>query len=62
MSASGSTSAECKSILVVIESGTSIKTVSITNHTGLDNYHTCETQVEDLFLSIDGEEIVLENL
>jgi hypothetical protein len=62
MSASASTCASRESILPVIESGTSIRTDSITKLTGLNNYPTWETQIEYLLISIDMEEIVLENL
>jgi hypothetical protein len=62
MSASASTSANRQSILPVIETGTSIRTDSITKHTGADNYQTWETQIEYLLISIDAGEIVLENL
>jgi hypothetical protein len=62
MSASASTSADRKSTLPVIETGTSIKTDGITKLTGANNYQTWEMQVEYLLISIDAEEIVLENL
>jgi hypothetical protein len=57
-----STSANRKSILLVIKTGTSIKTDGITNLTGANNDQTWKMQVEYLHTSIDAEEIVLENL
>jgi hypothetical protein len=62
MSASASTSAGHQFNLPVIETGTSIRTDGITKLTGADNYQTWETQVEYLLISINAEEIVLENL
>jgi hypothetical protein len=62
MSASTSTSAGRQSILPVIETGTSIRTDGITKLIGANNYQTWEMQVEYLLISIDAEEIVLENL
>jgi hypothetical protein len=62
ISVSASTSADLKSTLPVIETGTSIKTDGITKLIGDDNYQTWEMQVEYLHISIDAEEIVLENL
>jgi hypothetical protein len=62
ISGSASTSAGRQSILPVIETGTSIRTNGITKLTGADNYQRCETQVEYLLISIDAEQIVLENL
>jgi hypothetical protein len=62
MSPSASTSASRQSILLVIETGTSIRTNSITKLTGANNYQTWETQVKYLLRCIDAEEIVLENL
>jgi hypothetical protein len=62
MSASASTSADCKSTLPVIKTGTSIKTDGITKLTGPVNYQTWEMQVEYLLISIDAENIVLEDL
>jgi hypothetical protein len=50
-----------KSIFVVIDTGTSIKTDSITKLTRAYNYQICEIQVEYLLISIDYEEIVIEN-
>jgi hypothetical protein len=62
MAASTSTSTDRKSTFLVIETGTSIQKDSITQLIVADNYQTWETQVEDLVISIDAEEIVLENL
>jgi hypothetical protein len=62
MSVSTSTSAGCQSIFPVIKTGTSIGNDSIIKLTGADNYQTWETQIEDLLISIDAEDIVLENL
>jgi hypothetical protein len=62
MSASASTSTDRKSTLAVIETGISIRTDGITKLRGTDNCQTWETQVEYLLISIDAEEIVLENL
>jgi hypothetical protein len=62
MSASESTSAGRQFILLVIETGTSIRTDGITKLTRADNFHIWETQVEYLLISIDAEGIVLENL
>jgi hypothetical protein len=45
-----------------METGTSIRTNGIRKLTGADNYQTWETKVEYLHISIDAEEIVLENL
>jgi hypothetical protein len=62
MSASASTSADCKSPFLVIKTRTSIKTNGITKGIGANNYNTWEIQVEYLFISIDTKDIVLENL
>jgi hypothetical protein len=61
MSAFASTSAGRQSIFPVIETGTLIRTNGITKLTGADSYQTWEMQVEYLLISIDAEEIVLEN-
>jgi hypothetical protein len=62
ISASASTSTGHQSIRPVIETGTSIRTDGITKLTGANNYQTWDTQVEYMLISIDAEEIVLENL
>jgi hypothetical protein len=62
MPTSASTSASHQSILLVIKTGTSIRTNGITKLTGADNYQTWEMQVAYLLISIDAEEIVLKNL
>jgi hypothetical protein len=62
ISASASTSADHISTLPVIKTGTLIKTDSIIKLTRGDNYQIWETQVEYLIISINAEEIVLENL
>jgi hypothetical protein len=50
MSASASISVGSQSILLVIETGTSIRTDGITKLTGADYYQTWEMQVEYLLL------------
>jgi hypothetical protein len=62
MSASGSTSADRKSKLPVIETGILIKTNNITKLIVVDNYQTCEIQGEYLLISINAEKIGLENI
>jgi hypothetical protein len=62
MSTSASTSANHKSTLLVIQTGTSVKTDSITKLNRADNYSTSKMQVEYLRISIDDEKIVLESL
>jgi hypothetical protein len=62
MSALASTSSGRQSIIPVIETGTSIRIDSITKLTRADYFQTLEMQVEYLLISIDAEEIVLENL
>jgi hypothetical protein len=56
-----STSNDCKSTLPAIETGTSIKADGIRKLTGVDNYQTWETQIEYLLISINADEIVVEN-
>jgi hypothetical protein len=62
MSISACTNADRTSTLPVIETGTSIRAAHITKLTEADNYQTWKMQVESLLISIDAEEIVLENL
>jgi hypothetical protein len=62
MSAAVSTSSNHKSTLLVIEKRTSIKTDGMTKLTIADNYQTLEMQVKYLVISINAEEILLENL
>jgi hypothetical protein len=68
MSGASSKSAETKpGQISLIETGTSVKTDSVktdsvTKLTGSENYQTWETQVEYLLISIDAEDIVLEDL
>jgi hypothetical protein len=63
MSGASSKSAETKpGRISVIETGTSVKTDSVTKLTGSENYQTWEIQVEYLLISIDAEDIVLEGL
>jgi hypothetical protein len=61
ISASASISAGCQSIFLIIEARTSIRHDSITKHIGADISQTWETLVKYLLISIDTEEIVLEN-
>jgi hypothetical protein len=63
MSGASSKSAETKpSQISLIETGTLVKTDSVTKLTGSENYQTWETQVEYLLISIDAEDIGLEGL
>jgi hypothetical protein len=62
ISASAFTSAGRKSTLLVIKTGTLIKTHGITTRTGANKYQGWDMQGEYLLISIDVEEIVLENL
>jgi hypothetical protein len=62
MSVCASISADHKSTLLVIETGTLIKTDGIIKLTGADNCQILETQVKYLLISIDAEEIILKNL
>jgi hypothetical protein len=62
MSASASKSVNRISIIPVIKTGISIKTNSITKLTRTNNYPILEMPVEYLLISIDADEIVLENL
>jgi hypothetical protein len=63
MSGASSKSAENKpGRIFLIETGTSVKTDSVTKLTGSENYQTWATQVEYLLISIDAEDIVLEGL
>jgi hypothetical protein len=63
MSGASSKSAETKPGRIFrIETGTSVKTDSVTKLTGSENYQTWETQVEYLLISIDAKDIILEGL
>jgi hypothetical protein len=62
MSTFASTSLDHKSSLPGFKTRTSIRSDTITKLTGADNYQIWETQVEYLHISIDDEEIVLDNL
>jgi hypothetical protein len=63
MSGASSKSAKTKpGRISLIETGTSLKTDSVTKLTGSKNYQIWETQVEYLLISIDAEDIVLEGL
>jgi glutathionyl-hydroquinone reductase len=62
MSAPVFTSADRKSTLRVIETRTWIKIDGITKATRANNYQAWERQIENLFIRIDDEEIVLKNL
>jgi hypothetical protein len=63
MSGASSKSAETKpGWISLIETGTSVKTDSVTKLTGSENYQTWEIQVEYLLIPIYAEDIVFEGL